>query len=253
MTNTERLLTLIMDVGEHMLRSGAEVHRTEESVHLMGTALGFSRIDVFIITSSMVVTAFTDGGEVITQTRRISSSTTDFEKLHRLNELSRMICAKKPDADTIARELELAVSAKHYPLVAEVVSYALVAGAFALFFGGGMAEAAVALVIGALIRVALIFSEKLISNKMFSRFLSSTIATALAYIALTAGLIPDVDKVMIGNIMLLIPGIGLTNALRDLFAGDSIAGLLRTVEAVLIALSIAAGYFAVTLVGGVLI
>ena len=59
-----------------------------------------------------------------------------------------------------------------------------------------------------------------------------------------------VDKVIIGNIMTLIPGIGLTNAIRDLFTGDSIAGLLRSIEAVLTALSIAAGYYLVAVQGG---
>ena len=59
------------------------------------------------------------------------------------------------------------------------------------------------------------------------------------------------DKLIIGNIMTLIPGIGLTNALRDLFTGDSIAGLLRSIEAVLTAFAIAAGYFLVIVLGGV--
>ena len=59
------------------------------------------------------------------------------------------------------------------------------------------------------------------------------------------------DKVIIGNIMLLIPGVGLTNALRDLLVGDNIAGLIRLIEAVIMALAIAAGYFLfVFLVGG---
>ena len=53
--------------------------------------------------------------------------------------------------------------------------------------------------------------------------------------------------------MTLIPGVGLTNALRDLFTGDSIAGLLRSIEAVLIALAIAAGYFMVVVLGGLLL
>ena len=65
-------------------------------------------------------------------------------------------------------------------------------------------------------------------------------------------LVGSVDKIIIGNIMSLIPGIGLTNALRDLFTGDSIAGLLRSIEAILIALAIAAGYFlSALLMGGV--
>ena len=50
--------------------------------------------------------------------------------------------------------------------------------------------------------------------------------------------------------MALLPGIGLTNALRDLFVGDSIAGLLRTIEACITALSIAAGYFVIALIAG---
>ena len=58
---------------------------------------------------------------------------------------------------------------------------------------------------------------------------------------------------MIGIIMTLIPGIGLTNALRDLFTGDSIAGLLRSIEAALTALAIAAGYFLISVVGGMLL
>ena len=66
------------------------------------------------------------------------------------------------------------------------------------------------------------------------------------------GVIATADNVIIGNIMTLIPGLGLTKALRDLFTGDSIAGLLRTIEAVLIALAIAAGYFVVALGGAAL-
>ena len=75
----------------------------------------------------------------------------------------------------------------------------------------------------------------------------------MAFLSVKIGWIADVDKVIIGNIMSLIPGIGLTNALRDLFTGDSIAGLLRSIEAVLTALAIAAGYFLVTVLGGVVL
>ena len=72
----------------------------------------------------------------------------------------------------------------------------------------------------------------------------------MSFFAVKFGWITSVDKIIIGNIMTLIPGIGLTNALRDLFTGDSIAGLLRSIEAVLTALAIAAGYFLVAVLGG---
>jgi len=55
---------------------------------------------------------------------------------------------------------------------------------------------------------------------------------------------------MIGDIMLLIPGIALTNALRDLFVGDTISGILRLLEAVLQAGIIACGFALAILTGG---
>ena len=248
----KKFLTYIMDIGEHMLRAGAEVHRVEDSVKRMALSLGASRVDVFIITSSMVVTVFVDEGNPITQTRRITSSSTDYEKIHRLNDLSRKICEKKPSADEIEADLAAAISCKSYPFPLEMICYALIAGAFTVFFGGNAADAAVSFVIGALLRLVVHFSEKIMSNKIFSKFFSSFTATLFAFAALSLGLIEGVDKVMIGNIMLLIPGIGLTNAIRDLFTGDSIAGLFRSIEAALTALAIAAGYFAVVFLGGAL-
>lgn len=246
----EDFLFSVMEIGEHMLISGAEVHRVEESITRMCSAYGISRTDVFIITSSMVVTVYTDDNKSYTQTRRITKSDINYEKLHRLNKLSREICEKKLTTQEIREKTHLAVNCKTYPFWMECICYAVIAGAFALFFGGDIMEAAVSLIIGAVVRFGILFCEKIINNKIFIKFFSSVVTSALAFAAVKFGFIQVVDKVIIGNIMTLIPGIGLTNALRDLFTGDSIAGLLRSIEAVLIALAIAAGYFLVVILGG---
>lgn len=246
----EEKLSCVMDIGEQMLLSGAEVHRVEESITRMCTALGAARTDIFIITSSMVATVHTCDGRTFSQTRRIAGTGTDFEKIHRLNALSRRICGEAMTPEQIRQALEQAMMCKSYPFWLETCGYGLIAGAFTLFFGGGIGEMLVSLITGLLVRLGTTLIEKGLSNKIFSKFFSTALATALAFFALHMKLIPTVDMVIIGNIMTLIPGIGLTNALRDLFTGDSIAGLLRSIEAVLIALAIAAGYFLVTIVGG---
>ena len=56
--------------------------------------------------------------------------------------------------------------------------------------------------------------------------------------------------------MLLVPGIAITNAIRDTIAGDLVSGLTRAAEAFFIALSIAVGTGAslsifITLLGGI--
>lgn len=246
----EKLLDCGMSIGEQMLICGGEVHRVEDSLRRIFHALGAVRTDVFIITSSMIVTVHTKDGRAYTQTRRITETGIDFEKLNRLNELSRKICRTKMTADDINSELSAISACKRYPLWLEYICYAVIAGAFTLFFGGGFTEALVSFAAGFIVRFIILISDKAVSNKIFSKFLSSFAATAIAWAALSLGIIPDAQKVIIGSIMALLPGIGLTNALRDLLVGDSIAGLLRTIEASITALAIAAGYFILAMLAG---
>ncbi len=246
----DKILSCAMDIGEQMLINGAEVHRVEDSIQRILAAYGTARTDVFTTTSSMVVTIRTTDDDIFTQTRRITDISTDFERLHRLNELSRYICVSKPSPEEITEKLREISLCKKYPLWLEYLCYAIIAGIFTMFFGGGIIEGAIAFAIGAIIRFVIWASDKTVKNKIFAKYISALIATALAYLALRLGVIPTVDNVIIGNIMTLIPGLGLTNALKDLLMGDSIAGMLRTIEACIAALAIAAGYFSVVFLTG---
>ena len=97
--------------------------------------------------------------------------------------------------------------------------------------------------IGLSLRFVVAFSDRVIGNTIFTKFVCSLIITAFSHAFVFLGAVPTPDSIIIGNIMLIISGLGFTNALRDLFTGDSIAGILRLLEAVLSAVAIAAGYF----------
>ncbi len=247
----EQLLDCIMELGEQLLRSGAEVHRVEDSLQRMLGACGAARTDVFIIPSSMVVTVHTAQGTVLTQTRRITSVSTDYEKLHRLNALSREICALRYKPEEIRSALDAISSQKPRPLWLEFLCYAAISGMFAVFYGGGAAVAAAALCMGALVRLVMLGGDRMVRNRIFTKYLCALTASALAFLLVRVGVIPGADQVIIGAIMTLLPGIGITTAIKELFVGDSIAGLLRTIEATITALAIAAGYCTVVfLMGG---
>ncbi len=247
----KKFFDCVMNIGEDMLICGAEVHRVEDSIMRMCSSVGALRTDVFIITSSMVVTIYTNEG-TFTETRRVTRSGMDIEKLHRLNALSRRICEKNLSAPQIEAEYNNIQKIKKYPFWAECLSFSFIAGAFTVFFGGTVFEALVSFLIGCFLSIIDFIMAKADLNKIFTKFISSLFVSFGAFFAVKCGLIHIIDKVVIGNIMLLIPGVGLTNSLRDLLAGDSIAGLLRMIEAILSALAIAAGYFLfVSLTGGV--
>jgi uncharacterized membrane protein YjjP (DUF1212 family) len=89
-------------------------------------------------------------------------------------------------------------------------------------------------------------------NQIFINAVSSFFLCVAALWLVPKGIGQDVNKIIIGNIMLLIPGISLTNSLRDMICGDIMTGMLRFFDAVLVAAAIAAGYIlAAQLLGGV--
>lgn len=246
-----RLLTCALDIGEQMLISGAEIGRVEDSIRLICTAYGCRRTDVFTITSSILVTIQDSQGQYHTQSRRITGGKTDLDRLDKLNTLSRRICAQRPPWETVQQELETILARPSYPFWLEMLASAVIAGAFAVFFGGGLADGAVAAVLGAGLHVAVRLLRLARMNQVLTNVAASFLVSAAAITAVRLGLGNDPNEIIIGNIMLLIPGIALTNSLRDMISGDLISGLLRFLDAMLMAVAIAAGYIlAARILGG---
>ena len=238
----ERQLTLALDIGERMLRCGAEIGRVEDTLRRICLAFGAERVDVFTITSGIVVTAMGRDFGAVTQTRRIRASRTDFTRLDRLNALSRAICEGGMADPDIEAALVRIDDAPQYPFAAQLGFYALISAAFSLFFGGAWQDAAAAAVIGVLLRVLQGGFRRIRANPFLESLLCSFAGGLAAAAAVRLGLARHADLIAIGNIMLLIPGIALTNAIRDMFAGDLISGLLRFAEAMLLAVTVALGF-----------
>lgn len=249
--NPEQLISCALDIGEQMLLSGAEVGRVEDSMRLICAAYGCTRVDAFTITSSIVVSLITADGKHITQTRRINAGKTDLTKVHRLNDLSRRICTNKPDYAYIEKQIEEICSSRSYPLWFEGLASALIAGAFAMFFGGSLLDGLAACILGFLCRFLTHIMEIAGMNQVFVNVTATFILCLLSSGMTRLGVGENPDNMMIGTIMLLIPGIGLTNSVRDLISGDIMSGLLRFFNALLVAAAIAAGYIvAGNLLGG---
>lgn len=245
-----QILTIALDVGEQLLECGGEVSRVEDTIQRICAGYGARRTDVFAITSSIVVTMHR-GADSITQTRRITGSETDFGRMEALNALSRRICRERPDIGAVQEELKRIAQEREHTPASGLGGYLLASGAFAVFFGGSGKDGLCAALCGVLIffmdrRVRCVWDSRLLYA-----MLCSFLAGLCALIFSRVGLCDHADKVMIGDIMLLIPGIALTNALRDLFMGDTISGLLRLLEALLQAAAIACGFALAIYLGGI--
>lgn len=235
-------LTAALTIGERLLVCGAEVSRVEDTIRRICRAYGAVRVDVFTITSSIVVTAFGAGGVPYTQTRRIAGQAFDLTALSELNALSRRICAARPDTAEVDAALARIDALPHYCFGALLLVYALISASFSLFFGGTPRDALIAAGIGVGLKLMQAGLQRLAVNPLISVLLCSIAGGFGAWLAVTAGLADSIGGISIGNVMLLIPGIALTNSIRDMFSGDTISGLLRFTEALVFSVAIAWGF-----------
>ncbi|MDD4376757.1 MAG: threonine/serine exporter family protein [Eubacteriales bacterium] len=251
--NYSRLLQKILDIGEEMLVCGGEVSRVEDSILRMCGSYGYQRINVFIITSNIQVTMETPEGEIITQIRRIVRYRTNFDRLDYLNDLSRYICAKNPDCDEIKIKFYQVMDRKKQSKWLEFLGAVMISSGFAIFFGGNIMDGIAAAIMGIVITFMEHFLRKREKNEIVYFFVTSVVAGVVAVFTVKFGLGVNLDKIMIGGIMLLIPGIAMTNAIRDMLIGDTVSGLLRLVNSIILAATIASGFaLAIIALGGML-
>ncbi len=237
-----QVLSLSMDIGKSMIRCGAEINRVEETVIRICHAYGMQQTDVFSIVSMIVGTTRDKQGEETTLSRRVYSYATNFMQLEKLNALSRRLCANPVDPASVRPELD-AISrdpVKLHPTVC--IGYLIAASAFTVFFGGtwkdALASVPIAVIlwlIGSLVKVRGM-------SKLFVTALSSATAGFLAISFVKLGLADHAGMIMIGNVMLVIPGLMLINSVREMLCGDLMSGILRLLESLILSLVIACGF-----------
>ena len=237
-----QLLDCILDLGALLLDCGAEISRVEDTLSRIGRAYGSKETDVFVITSIISLTMEFPGHEAVTETRRIHRDDgTDFYRLEKLNALSRAVCAEPLEIEELRARID-AVAAGRKPFWVQFAGSILAAGSFAMFFGGTILDAAAAAVFGALICLLQLRLDRTEINTVARNLLVSFLIGVAA--GLTAAAVPalHMDKILIGDIMLLIPGLAMTNAVRNVLLGNTISGLVRLADSLLWAGSLAGGF-----------
>ena len=113
---------------------------------------------------------------------------------------------------------------------------------FAIFFGGSWLDGLGAGLCCLAVCFLNWFLKRAALQRLFHTFVVSFMGGALCYLMILLGLGEHPGQVMMAVIMVLIPGIAITNAMREMLISDTISGILRLVEALLIAASVAFGF-----------
>lgn len=238
--NELKLLDNINEIGYLLLKHGAEIYRIEESLKRMCESLGFQKVEVFAIPSYFTISLELKDGSLYNTSKRASPGRIHLDYLYELNRLVRRICNNDVPPENIQFEIDEILSNKlnHKKIL---MGYIIASSMFTIFFGGYIKEAILGGFIGMILYFALFNMERVKINIIVRTILSSMLLATIAIVSSKIGLIDNQQAVITGSLMLLVPGIAITNSLRDIISGDFISGISRMVEAILIAASIAMG------------
>ncbi len=237
---------LLMDTavlaGEIMLKSGAETYRAEDTMAHILKVSGLEKVETYVTMTGIM--AMIDDASLerpYSVINRVDTRGTYLDRVMKVNDISRRYCAGElslEEANTLLKKVE----EKQYSIKDYNIAIILITVGFAMFFGGGMKEVLGAGIVGIVEAFLITLCKRLRFNTIIHNIVTSAgIAGASYLIFKLAFLKMDMDIVIISAIMPLVPGVAITNAIRDTLQGDYLSGSARMLEAFVKASTIALG------------
>lgn len=238
----EGILELASLAGETMLKNGGETYRVEATMEHIARACGCSKVESFVIPTGLFLTVVDQTGRSLTAIRRVRYRTINLDRIAKVNELSRRLVEQRinfNDASAILQRISRERTG--FSLWPSVTASGMIGAGMGILIDGGVGEVVAAFMGAASVRYIAHVISRLHAIQFTYQFLGGMVAAALGI--LTNWLWPQVGKdiVIIGGIMPLVPGMAITNAIRDIIAGDLLSGLSLGMEAALTSVAVAMG------------
>ena len=239
----DRVIDIALESGMIVLQNGGETYRTEETMTSIASSLGARSASAFVTPTVVMLTCVDGEGSSHTRIQRISDRTINLGRIARINELSRRLAGRKRANDLVQVKslLNRIRSGREHSPAGVVFATALSGFFFSLMFAGTVREAGLAFAIGAVMRLVLFAVAPLALPSFVVSLVGGFVISALSSLAVFAGLVPSSGNVSIACLMSLVPGLAIVNAIRDIIAGDLVAGSARLLEAFVIAAAISLG------------
>lgn len=225
--------------GEIMLRSGAETYRVEDTMALIAKAANMDGVHSSC-TPTSIIFSFCAGNSDRTRMIRVKDRTFDLSKVTMVNEVSRRFVSGSITLQDAYQRLQTINQMKSlYPAWLQHMAAGLASGSFTVLIGGTVLDFFPTILAAILVNLGVFYFQQVLQVKFFAEFMAGLFGGFITLFSFR--MIPGLhlDLMLIGTMIPLFPGIIITNSLRDLMAGDYVAGVTRGAEAILTALSVA--------------
>lgn len=240
--NDKLLVETAVLAGEIMLISGAEIYRVENTINHILKKSGRETAEAIVFSTGIFASLNDPSIEAITVARRVTVRNTNLNRVYLVNDVSRKLCQDSISVEEAFRRLKEIRDTVQYSKLVKNIGVIGVAVFFTLLLGGGIKDCLAAAVTGAVLAWSMRVSVNIRLNDFCANG-ACAFCIAMTTLVLERWFMHGIqsDIIMIGAIMPLVPGVIFTTAIRDTLNGDYSSGMARGMEAVVIALAVAAG------------
>lgn len=239
--SADLLSEVASNAGAIMLENGAEIYRVEDTVErIIRSKDNVSDVDVYS-TFNVIILSFSYKGEIHSNIRRVKSRSNNLYYIDKVNSFSRSFVNGEMSLREALKALRTIKKDKGTPLSYKVLGSGFAAGAYSILMGGGVKEMGISFLVGMAAYFVASFLEKNQIGFFIVNFFYGMVVSSLTI--LIASFVPGLlkDAVIISSMMAFLPGITLTNAMRDMMGGDSTSGLTGAIVGILISTALAMG------------
>lgn len=235
------VLNVCTEIGRILLENGAEISRTEDTLERIAHYYGVTESDFFVLTNGILSSATDSTGTNSARVKFIPSNSANLAKVTAINQLSREICSGRYTLDDVRREIKRIDALHSEPGLHIVAATALGSGAFSLLYGGRSADAAGALTAGLILGLFVEYIAKRRLSKITTNILGSALVSVICLFFHHLGFSSNMNAMIAGSIIPLIPGVPFVNGIRDIAKGDYLSGVVRLLDSIFVFICIAVG------------
>lgn len=224
-----------------ILESGGETYRAEETVEKMCQGLHIPHVEVLALPTGLMLTLMTEDGASVSRIVRVRHRSTDLKRVDDCNAVSRQVAAGQMNAGEALEKLGEIHCAPALRLPWMVPVGALSAASFTIMLGGGWLDFCVSFVCGAVVQLALPVLSRRRMPGMLGGLVVGFLITLITMVSTLFSSAINIEPIISGAVMPMLPGLATTNAIRDTIRGDLVSGGARFTEALLTAVMLAAG------------
>jgi len=235
------IIQLAAETGRIVLENGGETQRVENTVQHVCELFGVKSASCFATPTGIMLSAIDTNGHTASLIKRIHHRTTNLEKVSRIKTLVYSEHREKLSVQWFDQQLVSIDKIAQYSNWINILAACFGAGCFTMVYGGNFHDFPIAFVIGGVIKSASLFFARFNVNSFFVNVICGALTAWLALFSVHYLFGDNPNEIIIGALMLLVPGLAITNAIRDTILGDILSGTARAVVAFLVAVAIAVG------------